>query len=196
MLEKTILEKGGQVLVSQGQIANCVRKMAGQIEAAYKDSQNVLAIVLMTGAKWFADDLFREMQTRASQRSAASQSSNGKFEIEYVKIDSYHGSTKSSGQVKFQNQIRSQIADRDVLVIDELYDTGLTLKKVTEKITQQGGRVRTCVLLEKDVEHFENVDIDFLGLKVPNCFLIGYGLDYRGQFRELPFIATLNEGQL
>jgi len=179
MLEKTILEKGGQVLVSQGQIANCVRKMAGQIEAAYKDSQNVLAIVLMTGAKWFADDLFREMQS-------------GKFEIEYVKIDSYHGRTKSSGQVKFQNQIRSQIADRDVLIIDDLYDTGLTLKKITEKITQQGGRVRTCVLLEKDIEHLENVDIDFLGLKVPNCFLIGYGLDYQGQFRELPFIATLN----
>ena len=183
MSDNNILEKNGQILVSTGQIANCVRKIAGQIENAYKDSQNVLAIVLMTGAKRFADDLFREMQS-------------GKFEIEYVKIDSYHGSTKSSGQVKFQNQIRSPIADRDVLIIDDLYDTGLTLKKVTEEITQQGGRVRTCVLLEKDVEHLGNVDIDFLGLKVPDCFLIGYGLDYQGQFRELPFIATLNEEQL
>jgi len=183
MLKKNILEKNSQVLVSTGQIANCVRKIAEEIEAAYKDSQNVLAIVLMTGAKWFADDLFREMQS-------------DKFEVEYVKIDSYHGSTKSSGQVKFQNQIHSPIADRDVLIIDDLYDTGLTLKKVTEKITQQGGRVRTCVLLEKDIEHLENVNIDFLGLKVPDCFLIGYGLDYQGQFRELPFIAILNEGQL
>jgi hypoxanthine phosphoribosyltransferase len=183
MLENNIFTKNSQVLVTTGQIANCVRKIAAQIEAAYKDSQNVLAIVLMTGAKWFADDLFREIQS-------------GKFEIEYVKIDSYHGQTKSSGQVKFQNQIRSQVAGRDVLVIDELYDTGRTLKNVTEKITQQGGRVKTCVLLEKDIEHFENVDIDFLGLKVPDCFLIGYGLDYQGQFRELPFIATLNREQL
>ena len=132
----------------------------------------------MTGAKRFADDLFREMQ-------------NEKFEIEYVKVDSYHGRTKSTGHVKFQSQIRTQIADRDVLIIDDLYDTGLTLKKVTEKIRQQGGRVRTCVLLEKDIEHLGNVDIDFLGLKVPDCFLIGYGLDYQGQFRELPFICSL-----
>jgi hypoxanthine phosphoribosyltransferase len=178
MPDNNILEKNSQVLVSTGQIANCVRKMAEEIEAAYKNSQNVLAIVLMTGAKWFADDLFRAMPS-------------GKFEIEYVKIDSYHGGTKSSGQVKFQNQIRSPVADRDVLIIDDLYDTGLTLKKVTEEIAQQGGRVKTCVLLEKDIEHLENVDIDFLGLKVPNCFLIGYGLDYQGQFRELPFICSL-----
>ncbi len=180
MLDNTVLGKIASIVVSHDQIVHCVRRMARDIEAAYSSSQNVLAIVLMTGAKRFADDLFKEMQS-------------DKFEVEYVKIDSYHGRTKSSGQVKFQNQIRSQVADKDVLIIDDLYDTGLTLKKVTEKITEQGGRVKTCVLLEKDIEHAENVDIDFLGLKVPDCFLIGYGLDYKGQFRGLPFIVGLNK---
>lgn len=170
----------GEVIVSEEKIAECIEAMAGQIETSYGNADNILAIVLLEGARQFANDLFEKIDT-------------GKFEIQYISANSYYGGTQSIGNVNLQ-QPEISIKNRDVLVIDEIYDTGLTLKNVVEKLKEQQPKsIRTCVFLDKDVEKQQKIEIDFVGMKVPNKFLIGYGLDYKERYRELPYIAELNQ---
>jgi len=181
MPDEMVSERVGQVVVSQLQIEACVNRVARELEQFYQDKQDVLVIVLLAGAKSFADDLFAKLDSE-------------KFKIEYVKASSYYNGTNSSGKVRIDRQIDSLAAGHDVLVIDDIYDTGLTLKKVRSRLAEAGaGDVRICVLLERETQRKEKIEIDFLGVKVPKGFLIGYGLDYEGQYRELPFIATLKE---
>ena len=100
---------------------------------------------------------------------------------------------RSSGHVELKETqaLRQKIVGRQVLLIDDIYDTGLTLAKVTEWVRQGNpANVRTCVLLEKDIPHQRPVPIDFLGLKIEDAFVIGYGLDYEGRCRRLPYIAV------
>ncbi len=181
MLENQGIDIVGDVVVTQEQIAAFVSQTAKQVENAYRGQKNILAIVLMKGAKRFADDLFANMQA-------------DNFEIQYVKVDSYNGSTKSSGKTIISSKEEIKPAGRTVLIIDDIYDTGLTLKSVINWLGENGaGDIKTCVLLNKEVESRYPVRIDFGGMKVPNLFLVGYGLDYKGKLRELPFVAQLNE---
>ena len=168
-----------EVVVTAEEIAGCVARLAGELADVYARCDNVLVVVLMTGAKWFADDLLAQL-------------ADDKFRAEYIKVGSYNGQTESSGTVQIKDSIENKIAGQSVLVVDDIYDTGLTLKKVVRWLTQQGAKdVKTCVMLEKDRQHEEKIDIDFLGTKTPDVFLIGYGLDYRQMYRELPYIAAM-----
>ncbi|MHC4122665.1 MAG: hypoxanthine phosphoribosyltransferase [Planctomycetota bacterium] len=183
MPEIDMLELVGEIIVSEEKIAECIETMAGQIETRYETVDNILAIVLLEGARRFANDLFEKIDT-------------GKFEIQYIKANSYYGGTQSTGTVNLQQPI-IRIKNRDVLVVDDIYDTGLTLKNVVEKLKEQQPKdVKTCVLLDKDIEKQQEMEIDFAGMKVPNKFLIGYGLDYKEQYRELPYIAELNQSAI
>jgi len=170
----------GKVLFSRQEIGETVSLIARQIEEAYRDSDDVLVIVLLTGAKWFADDLLAEINDE-------------KFKVEYIKVSSYHGQTSSSGEVDIKGHIEGNISGREVLIIDDIYDTGLTLERFIHWLKQKGpSAIKTCVLLEKQCQHKGQVDIDFAGLEAPDVFLVGYGLDYNQQYRELPFIAQLD----
>jgi len=168
-----------EIVVTTEEIAGCVARLAGELADVYTRCDGVLVIVLMTGAKWFADDLLAQL-------------ADDKFKAEYIKVGSYNGQTRSSGTVEIKDSIKNKIAGQSVLVVDDIYDTGRTLKKVVRWLTQQGAKdVKTCVMLEKDRRHEEKVNIDFLGTKTPDVFLIGYGLDYRQMYRDLPYIAAL-----
>ena len=171
-----------EIVVSKQQIISSVENIASKVKKSYADNEKVLAFVMLMGAKWFADDLFRHIND------------DSKFQVQYIRASSYQGGTKSTGQVTISPDIKDNLAGKEILIIDDIYDSGLTLRTVTELFKEKGASdIKTCVLLEKQIEHKEHVDVDFVGLNVPDEFIVGYGLDYNQMYRELPFIASIKE---
>ena len=171
-----------EIIVSQQQIISSVENIASEVKKTYADNEKVLAFVMLMGAKWFADDLFRAINDY------------DKFQIRYIRASSYQGGTKSTGQVTISPDIKENLSGKEILIIDDIYDSGLTLKTATELFKEKGASdIKTCVLLEKQIEHKEQINVDFVGLNVPNEFIVGYGLDYNQMYRELPFIASIKE---
>jgi len=169
------------ILVSAEQLAQTVRRMAGELNAFYSDGEEIAALVVLEGARIFAADLLSQVTFPIRQ--------------DYLSASSYAGRTQSSGQVRLRGHLplADKLRDRRVLLIDDIYDSGRTLAAVQEWVGScSPAEVKTCVLLEKKIEHVKPVKIDFLGLSIEDCFAVGYGLDYRGQHRELPFIAALS----
>ncbi len=168
----------GQILISQEQLYTRIRELAEKITKTYLQVSRVDVIVILNGAKQFTDDLFAIIN-------------DPKFKLHYIKTKSYNG-TVSNGDVEAEN-IAENLSDSDVLIIDDIYDSGRTLKHISETVNcHNPNSIKICALLEKQIEHNEQIYVDFKGFDVPDDFLIGYGLDYNGQFRELPFIAAFN----
>ena len=170
-----------RILISREQLEKIVSSLAQTIRSAYRGVDTCLALVVLEGGRYFAEDLLAKIDLP--------------FEVESIKASSYSG-TNSTGKVKTDKNggLREQVRGKNILLIDDIYDTGLTLSHILEWLNDcQPATVRTCVLLEKDVEHTKKIDIDFLGTTIENVFAIGYGLDFEGRYRELPFIGELSE---
>ena len=171
-----------RILISTQQIQQTVALLARQIEQVYTEDEEVVALVVLEGARQFAEDLLNEVRHPITMR--------------YIRASSYHGGTKSTGQVELDSieSLANEIAGKQVLVIDDIYDTGLTLSVILKRLSCYGAaEVRTCVLLVKQAAHERPVAIDFAGMDIEDAFVIGYGLDYEGRYRDLPFIAVLSE---
>lgn len=169
-----------RVLISTEKLQETVAQLAAQINAAYVNTENVMALVILEGAKYFAADLLEQLSFS--------------IETEYLKASSYLGTTQSCGTANLEttDDLQSKIRGKNILIIDDIYDTGRTLSNLLEWINNCNPQsVKTCVLLEKEIPHDEDIAIDFLGTTVADAFVIGYGLDFDGQYRELPFIAEL-----
>lgn len=178
MERETTKPKVGQILLTESAISASIASLAEQIKATYDSSDKVIVLVLLDGAKRFADELFGCIDL-------------SKFELRYLRAKSYNGN-ESSGVVEIIGKI-GDVSDAEVLIVDDIYDRGRTLSSVL-RIVEQGHpqNIRTCVLLEKQTERTDSVEIDFVAAQVPDCFVVGYGLDYDGQYRELPFIASVD----
>lgn len=171
-----------KILLSEQEIARCVRRVADEVSGAYAEGDNVLAVIVLEGARWFALDLVGEATIE--------------MELCYVKAASYHGGFKSSGEVSLDGGIAEKIAGRNVLIIDDVYDTGRTLDKVAGYVKACGAAdVKVCVMLEKRRAHEVEVEVDFVGAKIEDLFIVGYGLDYEGKLRELPYVAVMKEAE-
>ena len=169
-----------RILISSKQLEQIVSCLARTIRSAYQGVDHCLALVVLDGARYFADDLLTQLDLP--------------FEIETIKSSSYSG-TNSTGTVTIDEKdgIREKVRGKNILLIDDIYDTGLTLSHILEWLNDcQGETVKTCFLLEKEVDHAKKIDIDFLGTTIGDVFAIGYGLDYEGHYRELPFIGELS----
>ena len=169
-----------RILVSTEQLDQIVSDLARNIRSAYQDRDNCLALVMLDGAKYFAEDLLTKLDFP--------------LEVEYVKASSYSG-THSTGTVTIDEKdtLGDKLCGKNILLIDDIYDTGLTLSRVLEWLNDcQPKTIRTCVLLEKEIVHTKKIEIDFLGTKIEDVFIIGYGLDFEEQYRELPFIGELS----
>ncbi|MFA5553246.1 MAG: phosphoribosyltransferase family protein [Phycisphaerae bacterium] len=169
----------GQVLLTGDEISSILHKLAGQISKTYVDSQKVIVIVLLSGAKIFAGNLFALIN-------------DDKFQIHYVTASSYKNGCKSCGVLELTGLDGISVKYKDVLIVDDIYDSGLTMRGIFNLLEPQNPcSIRTCILLVKQVERSDTIDIDFWGAAIDDCFAVGYGLDYNGQYRELPFIASL-----
>jgi len=165
-----------KVLISSNKIKNKVSKIAQQINKDFKNKQLVVVSVL-SGSVVFCSDIIRKLSVD--------------FEIDFVRVSSYKGK-KSSGKVKFLSDTVIDIKGKDVLLVEDICDTGRTLSYVKDLfIKRKAKSVRICTLINKKVEKFKNIKIDYFGFDIENEFIVGYGLDYNGKYRGLPYIGVI-----
>lgn len=166
-----------KVLIAEEVIDKRLDVMAERIQHDFP-GEVMVVIVLLKGAFVFAADLTRRLPRM--------------LEIECLNVASYHGGTESSGKVDFLDRRLPEIDGRQVLVLDDILDTGRTLRAVVDRLLADGAaQVKTGVLLAKEKARAEAVEADYVGFHIGDEFVIGYGLDYHGRYRNLPYIGTL-----
>ncbi len=166
-----------RVLISSADIQRRVAELGREISSDYGGDPPVLVSVLK-GAIVFMADLIRRISVP--------------HEIDFMSVSSYQGGTQSTGVVKILMDLKTNITDRDVLIVEDIIDTGATLTYLEEILQARKPRsLRLCTLLNKADAHTEDIAIDYLGFDIPNEFVIGYGLDYAEQYRNLPFIGIM-----
>ncbi len=167
------------VLKDEYQIQTRIREIGMQIVADYKDSTPVL-IGILKGGFIFLADLVRSITIP--------------LQIDFLAISSYGAGTSSSGVVKIRKDIDIDITGRDVIVVEDIVDSGLSLRYITDYLSQhKPASLRTCVLLDKPAAHKLEVSFDYVGFEIGNEFVVGYGLDFDEHYRNLPYIGILKE---
>jgi len=168
-----------KLILSKEAIGRRVQELGTIITRDYAGS-NLLAIGVLNGAFMFMADLVREIKLD--------------LQIDFVRVASYGMSTTSSGKIRFSKDVELDIRDRDVLIVEDIVDTGLTLACLHNYLKERGARtVRTCVLIDKKERREVKVAIDYVGFEVKEGFLVGYGLDCREQYREYGEVFLLKE---
>jgi hypoxanthine phosphoribosyltransferase len=166
-------------LFTSEQIQTRVAEMGAEIARDYRDT-TPLFICVLKGALLFAGDLMRATDLRLG--------------LEFMAISSYGASTRSSGEVKIVKDLDVPVEGRDILVVEDIVDTGLTLSYLLANLRSRGARsVKLAALLDKWERRERPVKIDYLGFKIPDAFVVGYGLDFDERYRNLPFIAVLKD---
>ena len=169
----------GKPMISSTRIARRVKQLGKQISETYADIETPLVmVVILKGATVFAADLLRSLSIPA--------------ELEFVRASSYHGGTTSSGRLQLAHMVDGPLVGRHVLLVEDIVDSGLTISAITKRIRKMGpASLRIAALLDRPARRVTEVDIDFCGFVIPDRFVIGYGLDYAGLYRELPHIYSL-----
>ena len=169
-----------EVFISENQLQKRIGELADQIADDYQGKE-LLMICILKGASAFFVDLTRELGRRDFL---------GK--IDFIGKASYGSQITSSGEVKTTMSLESEIEGKDVLVIEDIIDTGRTLSQVLEELSiQNPASLKACVLLDKWERREVEVDVDYTGFKIPDKFVVGYYLDYDGDYRGLPYIGVL-----
>lgn len=168
----------GKPYLTATQIQNKVTELADRISRDYAGKE-ALAIGILKGSFMFFADLIRALKVSVT--------------VDFIISSSYLKST-STGEVKIFYDIREEIANRDVLLIDDIVDTGISLNYIRERILSQGpASLRICILLDKRERRIVDVPIDYTGFEIPDKFVVGYGLDYDNRYRNLPYIAIFKK---
>lgn len=167
-----------QTLITAEQIQARVRELARQIHADHPDGVHFVCV--LKGAFVFLADLAR--------------ATPGAVTLDFIAMSSYGASTKSSGQVQLLKDLDSSIEGRDVVVVEDIVDTGLTLTYLQDILQARSPRrVRTACLLSKPSRRKIDVAVDYVGFTIEDRFVVGYGLDHAGRFRNLPFIGVVED---
>ena len=168
----------GKPFLAVEQIQNKNRELADRISDDY-EGKNLLAIGILKGAFIFFSDIVRMIRVP--------------LYIDFLIASSYLKS-ETSGEIKLHCDIREEIADKDVLLIEDIVDTGITLNYIRERILQKGPKsLKICTLLDKRARRQVDVPIDYVGFDIPDEFVVGYGLDYDNRFRNLPYISIFKK---
>ena len=166
-----------RVLLSEDEIREKVRELGGKITADYKNS-NLMLVTVLKGAVVFLADLMRQIDVPA--------------EIDFMVVSSYGSGVKSSGVVKIVKDLDVPLAGKDILIVEDIPDSGLTLSYIKELLESRGPRsIRIATLLDKPSRRKVDLQADYIGFSVPDEFVIGYGLDYDEKYRNLPYIGIL-----
>lgn len=163
-------------LYSEEEIQNATKRVAREIEARFGAEEPVVALCLLNGAVWYAADLLRLLPCN--------------FELQTLRISSYEG-TDSTGKLKWHSAL-PECSGKNVLVIDDVLDTGLTMKEVCTALRAMGAKdVASTVAVTKSGRREHDCEADFCALHCDNLFLVGYGLDFNGKYRNLPYIGYI-----
>jgi len=166
-----------KVLITERKIARRIKTLSTEIERDFSGRELVIVAVL-NGTILFLADLIRCLSLP--------------LRLDFVGISSY-GLGSESGELVFTKELRLDVRGRDVLLVDDILDTGRTLHRVLAKVRElKPRRIKTCVLLEKSVRRVEKVRADYVGFSIPDLFVVGYGLDFAERYRNLPFIGVLH----
>ncbi|MDR3230362.1 MAG: hypoxanthine phosphoribosyltransferase [Synergistaceae bacterium] len=172
----------GKVLISEREIYDRVGALAATIASGTR-SKELLAVGILNGAVIFLSDLVRRMPPELDVR------------IDFMSISSYGNAVQSSGVVRIMKDLGSDIEGKDVLVVEDIIDTGLTLSYLLKILqARRPANLRTCVLLDKSEKREVSVPIDYCGFTIPDAFVVGYGLDCGGRWRHLPDIRAVTGG--
>jgi hypoxanthine phosphoribosyltransferase len=172
------------VLLTEEQLRARIAELGAQIGADYSDlapagRPDLLLITVLKGAVLFVTDLARAIPLPT--------------QFEFMAVSSYGSSTSSSGVVRILKDLDRDIHDRDVLIVEDVVDSGLTLSWLLRNLTTRHPRsLRVCTLLRKPDAVRANAEITYVGFDIPNDFVVGYGLDYDERYRDLPYIGTLD----
>ena len=169
----------GEILVQQDDLAHRVRAIGEEISAAYQ-GRSLLLIGVLKGAMFFLSDLMRELDVEC--------------EVDFMAVASYGSSTDSSGVVRILKDLDAPIENRDVLIVEDIVDSGLTLSYLLRTLrARDPASLEVCALLTKPERRKVDLPIHYVGFEIPDRFVVGYGLDHAERFRNLPYVAVLQE---
>ncbi len=172
-MEKDILK----IMISEEEIQKKVKEIGQRITEDYK-GRDLLVVGILKGCMLFLSDLVKEIKLPLT--------------MDFMVVSSYGSATKSSGVVRIIKDLEREIQDKDVLIIEDIVDTGLTLSYLMENLKTRNPRsVKVCSLLDKPDRRKAAVDIEYVGFTIPDEFVVGYGLDYSEVYRNLPFVCVL-----
>ena len=165
-------------LIDRQKVESRIKELAKEIEKDYA-GEEVVCVGLLKGSVIFLSDLVKEIETPVI--------------IDFMNVSSYGSETVSSGDVKILKDTDLDLRRKNVLIVEDIIDTGLTLEYVIDYFKKVKGvkTIKTCTLLSKPDRRRVQVDVDYIGFEVPDKFIIGYGLDYDQKYRNLPYIAVV-----
>ena len=167
-----------RVLITEEQLAQRISQMTQEIQQDFSGREMVV-VSLLSGTVMFLADLIRHL--------------NLPLRLDFIGVSSY-GAGTASGELVFTKELRLDVRNRDVLLVDDILDTGKTMVRVLEKLKAlHPRRIRTCVLLNKAARRTENIEADYVGFEIQDYFVVGYGLDFAERYRNLPFVGVLHK---
>lgn len=166
-----------KVLISKEELQQKVKELGQMITKDYKD-KDLMIVGVLKGCVIFLSDLIREIDLPLT--------------MDFMVVSSYGSSTKSSGVVRIIKDLEKDIAGKDVLIVEDIVDTGLTLNYLVDYLkSRNANSVKICTLLEKPDRRKAQVELEYVGFRIPDEFVVGYGLDYAEIYRNLPFVCIL-----
>jgi hypoxanthine phosphoribosyltransferase len=166
-----------RVLITEEQIARRIKILAREIERDFRGRETVV-VSLLNGTMMFLGDLIRHLDLP--------------LRLDFIGVSSYGVGTES-GDLVFTKELRLDVRGRDVLLVDDILDTGKTMSRVLQKLrVLRPRRIKVCVLLDKPSRRLEDAAADYVGFEVPDYFVVGYGLDFAERYRNLPFVGVLH----
>ena len=172
-------ESIGEIIVQADDLQHRIRELGAEISRDYAD-KDLLLIGVLKGAVFFLSDLMRQIEIPC--------------EVDFMAVASYGSSTDSSGVVRILKDLEAPIEGRDVLIVEDIIDSGLTLQYLARNLRARSpGSLEVCALLTKPARRRVELPIRYVGFEIPNRYVIGYGLDYAQRYRNLSYVAVLNE---
>src|SRR4051794_40508562 len=166
-----------RILITDDQLAQRIRQMARDISRDFSGHETVI-VSLLNGTVMFLADLIRHISLP--------------MHLDFIGVSSY-GKGTESGELVFTKELRLDVRGRDVLLVDDILDTGRTMSRVLAKLRRlKPRRIKTCVLLNKAARRMAKVEADYVGFDIPDNFVVGYGLDFAERYRNLPFVGVLH----
>jgi hypoxanthine phosphoribosyltransferase len=166
-----------RTMISEVEISQRVKELASEIENDF-NNEPIILIIVLKGSFVFAADLIREMK--------------GDINIDFISVSSYSDQTETTGKVKLLKDLDADITNQNVVVIEDIIDSGLTLHFLRDHLQMHKPKnIKICTLLDKPERRRVDMKVDYVGFVIPDEFIVGYGIDYAQKFRNLPYIATV-----